>query len=79
MNNIIASEEFKFWKFLSGKKYLNENTINLDLRLLKNFYLNNGYYNVLINSSFARLINNDEFELIYNINAKFILNFSLML
>ena len=69
LNNIIVSEEYKFWKFLSGKKYLNENTINLDLRLLKNFYLNNGYYNVLINSSFARLINNDEFELIYNISA----------
>ena len=67
--NIIVSEEYKFWKFLSGKKYLNENTINLDSRLLKNFYLNNGYYNVVINSSFARLINNDEFELIYNINS----------
>jgi outer membrane protein insertion porin family len=31
--------------------------------------LNNGYYNVEINSSFAKLINNDEFELIFNINA----------
>jgi outer membrane protein insertion porin family len=69
LNSIIVSEEYKFWKFLSGKKYLNENAINLDSRLLKNFYLNNGYYNVEINSSFARLINNDEFELIYNINA----------
>ncbi len=69
LNNIIASEEYKFWKFLSGKKYLNENTINLDLRLLKNFYLNNGYYNVLINSSFAKLINDNEFELVFNINA----------
>ena len=37
------------------------------MRLLKNFYLNKGYYNVEINSSFARLIDNDEFELIYNI------------
>ncbi len=69
LKNIIVSEEYKFWKFLSGKKYLNENTINLDLRLLKSFYLNNGHYNAVINSSFARLINNDEFELIYNIDA----------
>ena len=69
LNSVIVSEEYKFWKFLSGKKYLNENTINLDTRLLKNFYLNNGYYNVKINSSFARLIDNDEFELIYNIDA----------
>ncbi|MDB3982686.1 outer membrane protein assembly factor BamA, partial [Candidatus Pelagibacter sp.] len=28
-----------------------------------------GYYNVAINSSFAKLINENEFELIYNINA----------
>jgi len=69
LNNIIVSEEYKFWKFLSGKKYLNEGAINLDSRLLKNFYLNNGYYNVVINSSFARLVNKDEFELIFNINA----------
>ena len=69
LNSIIVSEEYKFWKFLSGKKYLNENAIKLDKRLLKNFYLNRGYYNVSINSSFARLINDNEFELIYNIDS----------
>ena len=70
LRNIIISEEFKFWKFISTKKYLNEDLINIDMRLLKNFYLNKGYYNVEINSSFAKLINNDEFELIYNISPK---------
>ena len=69
LKNIIVSEEYKFWKFISGKKYLNEKLINFDKRLLKNFYLNKGYYNVEINSSFAKLINDDEFELIFNINA----------
>ena len=53
-----------------SKKYLNETTTQLDQRLLKNFYLNKGYYDVEINSSFARLINKNEFELIFNINAK---------
>ena len=67
--NVIVSEEFKFWKFISSRKFLNEEIINLDKRLLKNFYLNKGYYNVKINSSFAKLINENEFELIYNINA----------
>ncbi len=67
--NIIVSEEYKFWKFLSGKKYLNQQIINLDRRLLKNFYLNKGYYNVKINSSFAKLLGNSEFELIYNIDT----------
>ena len=36
----------------------------MDQRLLRNFYLNQGYYNVKINSSFAKLINEDEFELV---------------
>ena len=43
--------------------------IQFDRRLLRNFYLNKGFYNVEINSSFAKLIKNDEFELVYNINA----------
>ena len=73
LKSIILSEEYKFWKFISGKKYLNENLIRFDSRLLKNFYLNKGYYDVQINSSFAKLIDQDEFELIYNIqsNEKF--------
>ena len=69
LKNVVVSEEYKFWKFLSNRKFLNEDIENLDKRLLKNFYLNKGYYNVEINSSFAKMINDDEFELIYNINA----------
>ena len=69
LKSILVSEEYKFWKFISGKKYLNEELIELDKRLLKNFYLNKGYYNVVINTSFAKLINKNEFELIFNINA----------
>ena len=76
LRSVIVSEEYKFWKFISGKKFLNQNIIELDERLLKNFYLNRGYYNVRINSSFAKLIDDTEFELIYNIvpNKKYFFN-----
>ena len=67
LRSVIVSEEYKFWKFISGKKFLNQNLIDLDERLLKNFYLNRGFYNVKINSSFAKMLNDTEFELIYNI------------
>ena len=70
LKGIIVSEEYKFWKFISGRKFLSEDVIQFDKRLLKNFYLNKGFYNVEINSSFAKLVNDDEFELIYNINPK---------
>ena len=69
LKSVIISEEYKFWKFISGRKYLNESVINFDKRLLKNYYLNKGYYDVKVNSSFAKITNNDDFELIYNINA----------
>ena len=70
LKRLILSSEYKFWKVISGRKFLNPNLVDLDKRLLKNYYLNNGYYNVSINSSFAKLIDDNEFELIFNINAK---------
>ena len=68
LRSVILSEEYKFWKFISGKKYLNEDLIKFDENLLKKFYRNEGYYSVKINSSFARLVNDKDFELIFNIN-----------
>tara|TARA_B100000902_G_scaffold324755_1_gene319062 strand:- start:2417 stop:4663 length:2247 start_codon:yes stop_codon:yes gene_type:complete len=70
LKSVIVSEEYKFWKFISGKKFLNQEFIQFDERLLKNFYLNNGYYNVEINSSFAKMLDESSFELIYNIDAR---------
>ena len=68
LKNIIVSEESKFWKFISNKKYLNPEQINLDLRLLEKFYLNKGFYNVKIKNSSA-IFNDNYFNLIYNINS----------
>ena len=68
LKNIIVSEESKFWKFISNKKYLNPDQINLDQRLLENFYLNKGFYNVQIKNSSA-IFNDNHFNLVYNINA----------
>ena len=68
LRSVIVSEENKFWKFISKKKYLDVSRIELDKRLLKNFYLNKGYYNVEIESSSA-IFSDNFFELIYNINS----------
>ena len=70
LRDVIASEEHKFWKFISRNIYLNAERIELDKRLLKNFYLSKGYYNVEIVSSSAESKNNEtEIELTYSINA----------
>ena len=69
LHSVITSEEAKFWKFISKGKYLDESRIDLDKRLLKNFYLNKGFYNVVIENAFSQLVNDEYFELTYNINA----------
>ena len=69
LRSVILSEEYKFWKFISGKKFLNEQLIEVDKRLIKNFYLNKGYYFAEVNTSFAKMIDENSFELIFNINS----------
>ena len=68
LKNVIVSEESKFWKFISNKKYLNPNQIDLDTRLLERFYLNKGFYNIQIKNSSA-VFSDNHFNLIYNIDA----------
>ena len=69
LRNVIISEEYKFWKFISGKKFLNEQMIEVDKRLIKNFYLNKGYYFAEVNTSFAKMVEDNSFELVFNINS----------
>lgn len=66
---IIATEEHKFWKFISNNVYLDQSRINLDKRLIENYFKNLGYYDVKILSSFAEFNTYGNFNLTYNINS----------
>ena len=66
---VIASEEHKFWKFVSNKVFLNQSIIDLDMRLLENYYKNLGYYKAKINNSFAEFDEKGFFKLVFNIDA----------
>ena len=66
---VIASEEHKFWKFISNKVFLNKSIIDLDVRLLENYYKNLGYYKAKVNNSFAEFDEKGFFKLIFNIDA----------
>ena len=69
LRSIIVSEEARFWKFISNKKYLNKNTVQLDQRLLENFYKNKGFYTVTVDETFAKFVDEEYFTLTYKINA----------
>ena len=80
LRKIILSEETRPWKFLTRNKYLDTNRIESDVNLLKNFYKNRGYFNIQIKSSHAKVVQNNNFELIFTIDSgqKFYFNkFSL--
>ena len=67
LKEVIVSEEHKFWKFISKNVYINQELINLDKRLLTNYFKNNGYFNVKIENSFVEFDKNSNFNLIFNI------------
>ena len=76
LRNVIVSEEGKFWKFISKNKFLNTALIKRDKRLLKNFYLNKGYYDVQIESSTVDYFDDNTFKLTFQIDSgpKYIVN-----
>ena len=69
LRDIIVSQEHKFWKFLSSSTNLNNANIELDKRLLENYYKSIGYYDVKIVSTNAEISQENETTLTYNINA----------
>ena len=69
LRDIIASEEDKFWKFISRNTKFSERLVLLDERLLNNYYKSIGYYDVVINSKSATINKNNNVDITYTIDA----------
>ena len=69
LRDIITSTEARFWKFVSRNVYINKERIELDKRLLKNYYRNKGYYEVDVTSSDVAYLEGEGFILTFSINA----------
>ena len=68
LKQVVASEEDKFWKVLSKNTNFNEEILNLNKRLLINYYKSNGFYDVKIKSNVAEINENRNVNLIYSID-----------
>ena len=66
---VIVSEENKFWKILSKNTFLRPSNIELDKRLLSNYYKSLGYYDVQILSNNSEFFEENYSILTYTINA----------
>ena len=69
LSNQIQSSEYGWWKFLSSNSTPSEELINHDIFKLKEFYLNNGYFDVQIPSYSINLLNNAAATITYSIEA----------
>ena len=69
LRDVIVSEESKFWKIISKNTRFSENQISLDERLLLNYYKSLGYYDVKINTAQAEILNSNDVNLTFSINA----------
>jgi len=69
LRDIIVSEEKRFWKVLSKNTYLSYRNIELDKRLLVNYYKSLGYYDVQVLSNNAEVSEDNYTNLTYSINA----------
>jgi outer membrane protein insertion porin family len=66
--DVITSSEYSWWKLFSSGT-LSEDRIEFDKKLLKDFYKLRGFYDVQIESVYAKVTNNNEFDLTYSINS----------
>jgi len=69
LRDVITSQQSKVWKVFSKNVYLNKGRVELDKRLLKNYYKNQGYYEVDISSTNVEYSEGEGFVLTFSINA----------
>jgi len=66
--DVIASSEDGWWKFFSSAA-LNEQQVEYDKQLLRDFYKSKGFYDVQIENTFASVDASKNFNLTYSINS----------
>ena len=67
--DVISSSEYGWWKFLSSSSTVNMSRVEFDKQLIKNFYLNEGFYDIQILSSDIEFGAKDKAIITYSINS----------
>ena len=67
--SIVSSTEDSFLNFFSSSSIPSVERLNFDLISLKNFYLSEGYYDVQISNASINIVNDDQVDVVFSINA----------
>ena len=68
LRDVTASEKHRFWKIFSRNTNFSKDILELDKRLLTNYYKSSGFYDVIINSKIANINSKGEANLLYSID-----------
>ena len=68
LRDVISSQEHKFWKVLARNTNFNKNLLNLDTRLMTNYYKSSGFYDAKVSSKLAKINEAGNAEIIYSID-----------
>lgn len=69
LSDVVSSSKYGWWKFLSSSTVVNQKRIEYDISLLKQFYLDQGFYDIQISSSNIEFINENFANITYSINS----------
>ena len=67
--DVISTSEHSWWKFLSSSSSYNKKRIEYDKSLLKEFYLDNGFYDIQIMSADSNFIESQGVNISYSIDS----------
>lgn len=67
--SVISSREDSFFNFFSSSSVPSVDRLNFDTTALKNFYLSEGYYDVQISSSSINIVNENQVDILFSIDA----------
>ena len=68
LRDVISSQEHKFWKVLARNTNFNKNLLDLDTRLMTNYYKSSGFYDAKVSSKLAKINEAGNAEIIYSID-----------
>ena len=69
LSDVVSSSIHGWWKFLSSSSTVNMGRIEFDKQLLKNFYLNEGFYDIQILSSDIKIEEKNTASITFSINS----------
>lgn len=69
LRDVVSTSESAWWKFLSTTSYVNDDRINYDKNLLKNFFKEESFYDAQVLSANIDILDNNFANIVFSIDS----------